>query len=396
MEDEEKKRPRRVTREELYRRVWETPMSRLAAEYGISGNGLAKICNRLNVPYPPRGWWAKKAAGKKVITYRLPPPDDSTPSAVTITPTPPPAPPPVLPPMVQERLEEAQTQGTTITVPERLTRPHRIIAIWLEDHARRKREAKRERDPWMRRISDPGDFTSMDRRRHRILDALFKELERCGGKVKEDDRKGLFVELSGEKVAFQIREKQKQVRRPLTANERRWRTSSDKDWKHELQGTGKFVFTIKTWLRGGLQTEWLETDAKPMEEMLPQIAATILAAETVLTDLRRERAEDERQRRIKEQRRAEEEARRRQDANRWKRFTELAEAWRTAELIRDFISALKAMPQPEQQETIDGRTIAEWITWAEEWLEKADPTIRGVEAIFKDIAAVTSWAHQTR
>lgn len=40
-----------VTREELFRQVWETPMTRLAAKYGITGNGLAKICDRLNVPY---------------------------------------------------------------------------------------------------------------------------------------------------------------------------------------------------------------------------------------------------------------------------------------------------------------------------------------------------------
>jgi hypothetical protein len=51
-----------VSREELYRQVWETPMSRLAKQYGLSDNGLAKICNRIRVPYPPRGYWAKKAA----------------------------------------------------------------------------------------------------------------------------------------------------------------------------------------------------------------------------------------------------------------------------------------------------------------------------------------------
>jgi hypothetical protein len=45
-------------------------MSRLAADYGISGNGPAKICDRLKIPYPPRGYWAKKAAGQKVVQYR--------------------------------------------------------------------------------------------------------------------------------------------------------------------------------------------------------------------------------------------------------------------------------------------------------------------------------------
>jgi hypothetical protein len=53
-----------LTREELYRRVWEKPMVRLAEQYGISGNGLAKICDRLSIPYPPRGFWARMTVGK--------------------------------------------------------------------------------------------------------------------------------------------------------------------------------------------------------------------------------------------------------------------------------------------------------------------------------------------
>src|SRR5690606_11576503 len=48
--------PRTMTREELYNAVWTTPMSRLAEDYGISGNGLAKICDREDIPYPPRGY----------------------------------------------------------------------------------------------------------------------------------------------------------------------------------------------------------------------------------------------------------------------------------------------------------------------------------------------------
>ncbi len=41
MVDEQQKQPITVRREDLYRQVWEKPMRRLAADYGISGNGLA-------------------------------------------------------------------------------------------------------------------------------------------------------------------------------------------------------------------------------------------------------------------------------------------------------------------------------------------------------------------
>lgn len=47
--------PTVVRRDDLYRQVWETPMYRLAKQYGLSGRGLSKICERLNIPFPPRG-----------------------------------------------------------------------------------------------------------------------------------------------------------------------------------------------------------------------------------------------------------------------------------------------------------------------------------------------------
>ena len=54
--------PPRLTREALYDQVWTTPLSTLATRWGISRNGLAKICDRLMVPYPGRGYWnAQKA-----------------------------------------------------------------------------------------------------------------------------------------------------------------------------------------------------------------------------------------------------------------------------------------------------------------------------------------------
>lgn len=130
-EKEAPKQPVTLTREELHQQVWQTPMSRLANDYGITGNGLAKICDRLNVPYPPRGYWAKKAAGKNVITYRLPKATESTPLNVTISPTSPTVREPELPIEVKEAVETARSSALEIKLPEKLTRPHEVIARWL-------------------------------------------------------------------------------------------------------------------------------------------------------------------------------------------------------------------------------------------------------------------------
>lgn len=60
------------TREQLYEAVWSTPVTKLAAELGISDVGLAKTCRRLGVPRPPLGYWAQIEAGKKLQKEPLP------------------------------------------------------------------------------------------------------------------------------------------------------------------------------------------------------------------------------------------------------------------------------------------------------------------------------------
>lgn len=66
-----------ITRSDLYRRVWETPLSRLAPELGLSDNGLRKLCQRHDIPIPARGHWARAAAGHAVKSPKLPRPDDN-------------------------------------------------------------------------------------------------------------------------------------------------------------------------------------------------------------------------------------------------------------------------------------------------------------------------------
>lgn len=51
-------------RNQLYQKVWEEPVKKVAARYGISGVALAKTCRKLRVPLPGRGYWAKHKVGK--------------------------------------------------------------------------------------------------------------------------------------------------------------------------------------------------------------------------------------------------------------------------------------------------------------------------------------------
>src|SRR5262249_3749208 len=73
-----------LSRDELYRRVWAKPVGSVARELGITGRGLAKICARFEIPVPPRGYWAKLAAGKPAPEIPLPSTDSKLPSEIQI------------------------------------------------------------------------------------------------------------------------------------------------------------------------------------------------------------------------------------------------------------------------------------------------------------------------
>jgi hypothetical protein len=115
---------------------------------------------------------------------------------------------------IQAQIDTASGNNAEITVPHELKRPYRVIVSWLAEHKRQVQDYRR--DAWGRQ---PEPFTDTDRRRHRILDTLFKALEAKGFTIKTEQYQPVWFEVQKERIDFQLREKQKQVRRPLTKSE---------------------------------------------------------------------------------------------------------------------------------------------------------------------------------
>lgn len=57
---------RTITRRDLYEPFSSVRCGRSPQEFGLSGNGLAKLCRREGIPVPERGYWAKLEHGKRV------------------------------------------------------------------------------------------------------------------------------------------------------------------------------------------------------------------------------------------------------------------------------------------------------------------------------------------
>ena len=68
-----------LTRDELYDLVWQKPILRLAEDFNITNVGLAKLCARHGITTPPRGYWAKVAAGHTPPKPKLPPSPNGAP-----------------------------------------------------------------------------------------------------------------------------------------------------------------------------------------------------------------------------------------------------------------------------------------------------------------------------
>lgn len=56
----------RPGRDELERMVWEKPTAQIAKQIGCSDNAITKWCQQYGINKPPRGYWAKMAASRRI------------------------------------------------------------------------------------------------------------------------------------------------------------------------------------------------------------------------------------------------------------------------------------------------------------------------------------------
>ncbi|MGA0602398.1 TetR/AcrR family transcriptional regulator [Caulobacter sp. KR2-114] len=75
-----------LSRKDLHELVWSQPMAAAAAGLGLSLNGLAKICDRVMVPYPGRGYWGRSRPARPADRAPLPPAPSGCSELVSITP----------------------------------------------------------------------------------------------------------------------------------------------------------------------------------------------------------------------------------------------------------------------------------------------------------------------
>jgi hypothetical protein len=376
---------RRVTRDDLYAMVWSQPMSRLATEFGISGNGLAKICDRLDVPYPPRGYWAKKEAGKPVATTPLPLHREGTQQAAEIHPTLPAS--PILPEAAESAAAAAQ-KVTGLTVPNDLSDLHPRVKAWLSEHKKdqqeRVQESRRHRhDSWWHPRLLP-DLTDRDLYRFRVTSAIFKGVEKAGGAIEKSPMIGrITFKIDSHEVECSIVEK---MFKPLKLSEEQkvW-TAYPHHHQTGLASSGFLRVSITTYL-DGRQSQWIETEKQKIGDILPAIVGGIMAAGPMLEQRKREREERERQYRAEEMRRYEARRRKEIDDKRWNQFRMLAANWEEQKRLRTFLAEIESQVCDKGGTVVSEVPLTSWIAWARKHTEALDPFRDGIVGLFDLVA----------
>ena len=365
---------RTVQRQELYDQVWSQPMTTLAKEYGISDVALAKICKKLNVPYPWRGYWRRKETGKAVKQLPLPPDSDPAKQAATIRRT---IRPETIEPLSEEtnqRIKAEQASEQIIQVPDRLAKPHQL----LHGHLTEWRSASVDdygaiRSRSIRQLNIRVSRQSLSRAL-RIMSTLFHALEARGYQVGIQDgyKQTLVVRINGEPIEFGIEEKFRRIDHPDQNNPK---LQSWQRERYQYLPSGVLFLKIVEWAAEGLQRSWRDGKTAKLETCLNDFVVGLIKVAEVRKARRLKQEQEEQIRQEAARRRQEEERKRREELARRQALEEEAADWAKAQQLRAYLTALKAMLISKHGEIRQGSEADQWLGWAYQHADRLDPCL---------------------
>ena len=328
-----------LTRESLYQQVWAEPMTHVAKAYGLSDRGLAKLCERHDIPVPPRGYWAKKAHGHVVPQTPMKPPSKPYLERIEIAPTAP-QPSAVAADDAIPEIAFEQRPENRIVVAEHHRRFHRFV--------RQTREALRGQKPQDRGLLFPKGPCLDVRvspaqllRALRVMDALVLALEMRGYSPESADKgRGLFATVLGERLSITLTERSKRQTRRLMDFERRLGYDPSTYRPYDLMAAGILCLQIgHDWWR---RNDLVETSKHPLEDSLNRFMIRLVKAALREKAEREQREQREREAAERERRRREAERVRQEQEKKERQWDEWMAAWTRVSRFESSLRSLSA------------------------------------------------------
>lgn len=251
-------------------------------------------------------------------------------------------PPPSFPEDIGDVTGRVCKMAGKVSVPKTLTKPHPAIARLLEEDERRRE--KQASSPYPLSRDNPLFDSALERRRLRLLNAVFLALARCGMKpsIKGREARELSVQVGDTYVSFTLDR--------VTKHPRSVRTGSAKD----KPSAEKLRLQIKSWpWAEEARTSWEDSEETTVERHVEDIVVGLTVAgevqyrESVLRRHqmmveRKAELEAEARRRKEEEERRERERQIKAHKERVERLLSEASALRQAAEIRAYVEAVRA------------------------------------------------------
>jgi len=368
----------RLTREELYDRIWKTPLRDVAPTLGISDVGLKKVCKRHGIPTPPQGYHLMSPGPERdrLITP-LPPSPPSVRMAITFR---------VPNPAVVNAREAARIEARRI-IAERASSLSAQVEKYIDQLLKQLRgqlDARKVDERGMVRsphVSFPIRVSpaSLDRAIHILREVLHRAVVH-GAVLKPLDtsdryHSGLRFELDGFSFSLQVEEYSTRVAVPPEKRPKRYGgyTLASDAWA--LRPDGKLTLRYSG---PGYGSDSLRDGRRKIEERLEEVLEN--AFSRVVAEKERKRIEEIRCERAvaylmeKDKIRQAEEF----EARRQRQLQLDARMWRRAQGLRDYVSAV------ERAGFVSGRACFDsmeawlaWIAWAKVYVDSVDPIAQG-------------------
>lgn len=376
-------------REKLYEEVWAKPVIQVAVQYGVSDVAIHKICKSLNVPVPPRGYWAKIRAGAKIKKPPLPAAKGVTEKTgsktfegTKMTA----APQQTLAFLTEDERQKVLIAAEQIQMPDENAKLHKKIRAY---HSKVKEWNKNDRKPdgaqrGFKNYTDRPPFlagvisSETLPRVYRILDALYHQVEILGGIVNDD----LSLQIRNEHVSLEIAEAQDEIKHEFTRQEaqeliiyedamrhNKW-ASKPNIRKYDYVFNGKLRICIR-------QSRYFRDSEKGKVESRLGDMLIELYEESEVVRKNREAYEEEKRREAEDKRLREERRNRyNEEVDKTAALTNMAQDYDIACKIKAYINALEPKVDMKDEKT------SEFIDWAKKKADWFDPTVAREDELF--------------
>jgi hypothetical protein len=372
--------PKNISRAELYNQVWEIPMQKLSRQYGLSDVGLAKIFKRHDIPRPPRGYWAMKAAGYKVKRLPLPAGEDIT---IEIAPNPHTENAYKLKDSLSQASPSLEVDEEPIVVPDRLSSPHPLVRQSSEILSGLQANDVGLLNPPNKGCLDIVVSKDSLRRALRIMDTTIKALEKRGHSVYLSEGR-TRTKILDVLISFGISEKlATRKKRPEEHNLDGPYRFGHSMLVDERVPSGNLSLTIheaEDFYIYGCQKNWGDGKKAKIENRIGSFIDGLVTVAVAKKERDKERAEEER-RRAERQRQLEEERRRRaelrqkylEEEARVKNLISEAQNWKRSLILREYLTEIERRAGAGEVSFTLEKPLAEWLKWARDQADRLDP-----------------------